>query len=76
MNGSVDLRCFLLVPLVVVSLCGNALAWGDTGHKVICEIAFRLAQPDTRAAIRRLMQPDARFATFSDSCVFPDHPRI
>jgi S1/P1 Nuclease len=57
------------------ALCDNALAWGDLGHKVICEIAFRLVQPDTRAAVRRLIETDTEFKTFADSCVFPDHPR-
>jgi len=42
-------------------------------NKVICEIAFRLVQPDTRAAINRLMQLDSEFKTFSDSCIYPDH---
>ena len=62
--------------LILVSLGSEARAWGDLGHKVICEIAFRLVQPDTRAAINQLMQLDREFKTFSDSCVHPDHPRI
>jgi S1/P1 Nuclease len=69
------MRSLLLAILALVSFCGNAWAWGDTGHKVICEIAFRLAQPDTRAAVRRLIRSDSEFDTFADSCVFPDHPR-
>ena len=36
---------------VLVSLGGEARPWGDLGHKVICEIAFRLVQPDTRAKL-------------------------
>jgi hypothetical protein len=60
--------------LALASLCGNAQAWSDPGHKIICEIAFRLAQQDTRAAIRRLLESDTEFKTFADSCVFPDHP--
>jgi hypothetical protein len=44
------MRCFLLAMSTLVLFCGgNAWAWGDTGHKIVCEIAFRLAQPDTRA---------------------------
>jgi hypothetical protein len=70
-----NILCFLLATLALVSLCGSARAWGDNGHKIICEIAFRLAQPDTRSAVRRLIQSDAEFSTFADSCVFPDHPR-
>jgi hypothetical protein len=41
---------------IVASVSGvarNAWAWGDEGHKVICEIAFRLAQPSTRAGRNR-----------------------
>jgi hypothetical protein len=69
------MRYFLFTTLALVSLCENARAWGDNGHKIICEIAFRLAQPDTRYAVRRLIQSDTEFSTFADSCVFPDHPR-
>jgi hypothetical protein len=40
----------LLVALFLVSggVCRDAWAWGDQGHKVICEIAMRLVQPNTR----------------------------
>jgi hypothetical protein len=69
------MRRLLLSTFALLALCDSALAWGDLGHKVICEIAFRLVQPDTRAAIRRLIETDAEFRTFADSCVYPDHPR-
>jgi hypothetical protein len=52
-----------------------AAAWGDEGHKVICEIAFRMAKPSTRAEIQRLIKTDTAFNRFSDSCIWPDHPR-
>ncbi len=68
--------CYLLATLLFILLGGEARAWGDLGHKVICEIAFRLVQPETRSAINRLMQLDSEFKTFSDSCIYPDHPRI
>ena len=66
------------IPLAVVllfSLSSHAWAWGDEGHKVICEIAFRLAQPNTRAEIKKLISTDDRFTSFSDACTWPDHPR-
>jgi hypothetical protein len=69
------MRYFLLLLLALMSFCGNAWAWGDEGHKIVCEIAFRLAQPDTRAAVRKLIRSDTEFDTFTDSCVYPDHPR-
>jgi nuclease S1 len=69
------MRRFLFTLLaLVVSFCGDARAWGDHGHRVICEIAFRLVQPNTRAAVQGLIAVDPQFKTFADSCVFPDHP--
>ncbi|MGZ5908366.1 MAG: S1/P1 nuclease, partial [Reyranella sp.] len=52
-----------------------AAAWGDEGHRVICEIAFRQVQPGARAEIQRLIKTDTEFRRFSDSCIWPDHPR-
>src|SRR5262245_15146640 len=69
------MRALSLAMLVLIGFGGEAWAWGDTGHKVVCEIAFRLAAPDTRAAIRKLIRNDQQFDTFAESCTFPDHPR-
>lgn len=69
------MRALIFAVLALTLMSSRALAWGDIGHKVVCEIAFRLAQPDTRAAIRRLIRSDTEFDNFSDSCVYPDHPR-
>jgi hypothetical protein len=60
---------------MVLALCGNACAWGDTGHKIVCDLAFRLAAPETRAEIRRLIKMDTEFDFFADACTWPDHPR-
>jgi nuclease S1 len=69
------MRSLSLALLTLLALCGNAWAWGDHGHKVVCEIAFRLAEPETRARIRRLIRNDPAFDFFSDSCTWADHPR-
>jgi hypothetical protein len=63
--------------LLLGSLSGNALAWGDTAHQVICEVAFQLAKPATQAEIQRLINsdPSATFPDFSESCVLADHQR-
>jgi hypothetical protein len=53
----------------------QARAWGDQGHRVICEMAIRLVQPNTRAEIQKLISNDDRFSSFSDACTWPDHPR-
>ncbi len=55
------MRHALLVMLALVFQCGYARAWGDEGHKIVCEIAFRLAQPDTRPAVRKLIRSDTEF---------------
>ena len=61
--------------MVLLPISSDAWAWGDEGHKVICEIAMRLVHPTTRAEIQKLISTDERFNSFSDSCTWPDHPR-
>jgi S1/P1 Nuclease len=68
----------VVVLAIVPSVTGaprDAWAWGDQGHKVICEIAVRLVQPGTRAEIQKLISNDDRFGSLSDACTWPDHPR-
>jgi hypothetical protein len=69
------MRQFLLALVMLFPISSDAWAWGDEGHKVICEIAMRLVQPNTRAEIKKLISNDDRFTSFSDSCTWPDHPR-
>ena len=69
------MRYILLALVAFFPISSDAWAWGDEGHKVICEIAFRLVQPNTRAEIQKLISTDDRFGSFSDSCTWPDHPR-
>ena len=38
------MRILALVIVGIVTFCGNAFAWGDHEHKVVCEIAMRLAE--------------------------------
>src|SRR3954454_12653927 len=54
---------------------GQALAWGDEGHRVVCEIALREVAPATRDRVQALIATDGRFTSFSDACTWPDHPR-
>ena len=65
----------LLVAVLLIGAGRDALAWGDQGHKVICEIAQRLVKPNTRVEIQKLISTDERFNSFSDACTWPDHPR-
>src|SRR5712671_6894787 len=69
------MRCLLIALFTFAANVGSAHAWGDTGHRVVCEIAFRISAPEIRAEIRRLIQMDSEFDFFRDSCIWPDHPR-
>jgi hypothetical protein len=68
-------RHVLAALVVLFAISSDAWAWGDQGHKVVCEIAFRLVQPNTRTEIRKLISTEERFSSFSESCIWPDHPR-
>jgi hypothetical protein len=70
-----NLRVTVALLLVLLPISSDAWAWGDQGHKVICEIAMRLVQPGTRAEIQKLISGDDQFDSFSDACTWPDHPR-
>jgi hypothetical protein len=65
--------CGLLAALTLLSISSEAQAWGDVGHKIICEIAFKLAQPRTQDQIQKLIAIDTEYRTFADSCIFADH---
>jgi S1/P1 Nuclease len=65
----------LAALLCVLGVTSNACAWGDEGHKTICQFAFETVKPSTRAAIVRLIQADGQFQSFSDACTWTDHPR-
>jgi hypothetical protein len=65
----------IVVSLLGVLGVGPAYAWGDEGHKVVCEIAIGQVKPSTRSAILELIKADGEFNTFADSCIWPDHPR-
>jgi len=58
-----------------VATTTDAYAWGDEGHKTVCQIAIDKVKPSTRAAVVRLIDADGQFQSFSDACTWPDHPR-
>lgn len=75
MPPSSHLKASLAAALILLSGIGEACAWGDLGHKVICEIALRRVAPNTRARIDQLISTDADYKSFADACAWPDHPR-
>jgi hypothetical protein len=66
------MRYLLVALMMLLPINSDAWAWGDEGRN---EIGFRLVQPNTRAEIQRLIRTDTEFHRFSDSCIWPDHPR-
>ncbi len=64
------------IAIILLALSANSvLAWGDTAHRIICEIAFKELDSQARAEVKRLIRLDPVFFTFSGSCIWPDHPR-
>jgi hypothetical protein len=70
-------------PLIVLGwLSGTAVmsspafAWGDVGHRVICQIAYEELKPEIKARVDALVAIDPKFRTFADACTAPDHPHI
>ena len=62
----------LLASVLALLLPGPALAWGDLGHRVICEIAFQELHDTARDRVKAMIDRDAAFDTFAES--WPDHP--
>ena len=65
----------LTLALSLLGATSPACAWGDLGHKIICQIAFQELNNKARNEIIRLISHDATFDSFTDACTWPDHPR-
>ena len=57
------------------ALPAPAVAWGEDGHWIVCELAYRQLSDEARAKVDRLvdLHPDAD--TFAEGCHWPDRPR-
>jgi hypothetical protein len=64
----------------VVALAFNASpaeAWGATGHRIICQIAYLELKPEAKGRVDTLVAIDPRFRTFPDACTGADKlPRV
>lgn len=71
---------------IVIALLATAAAtapawcWGENGHRVICEMAYRLLDKGTQGKVMELVgtfeHPDGdRYESFDVACVFPDLAR-
>ena len=50
----------------------SAWGWGEDGHRIVCEIAWRELELAAKAEVIRLLQIDGQFQFFSDSCNWAD----
>jgi len=65
----------LAVSLAFIGSASPVGAWGDLGHRVICQIAFQELNDTARNEVIRLIALDATFDSITDACTWPDHPR-
>src|SRR5262245_16519374 len=65
----------LTLALSLVGATSPAWAWGDLGHKIICQIAFQALNDKARNEVSRLIALDDTFKSLADACTWPDHPR-
>lgn len=63
---------YLAVLATVLPVC--AYGWGETGHRVVCQIAFDELHDRARTEVERLLDLDPAFQSFADSCLFADTP--
>ncbi|MBO9198163.1 S1/P1 nuclease [Rhizobium sp. 16-449-1b] len=66
---------FLSAILVLSTSPRFALAWGDEGHEIVCQIAYLELSPSARQHVDALIAQDTQFREFAKSCTWPDHPR-
>lgn len=63
---------YLVVLAAALPVC--AYGWGETGHRVVCQIAFDELHDGVRDEVERLLSLDPAFERFADSCMFADIP--
>jgi hypothetical protein len=61
---------FILILLVMLG-SQQAFAFGQTGHKMICDMAYQLSQPQTQVHIDALVKASG-LDSFAVGCVWPD----
>src|SRR6185503_831706 len=64
-----------------VGWSSQAFAWGDSGHRTVCEIALRNLTPTARSEVTRLLHAHPAIlganplnAEYGWACTYPDHP--
>ena len=78
---TVRLMALALAATIAAGWGSAASAWGDTGHRTVCEIALRNLTPTAAAEVQRLLGANPtiaganpRNADYGWACTYPDHP--
>jgi hypothetical protein len=68
-------RFWLLLFAAAVSVliaAPGAQAWGDAGHRIVCQLAYLELMPAAKAKVDALIALDPKFKSFASSCTWPD----
>lgn len=70
----------ILLSLLALSYADRAQAYGEAGHRLICETALAYTQPQTQATIAKLVAAAAaeageKYRSFGQLCGWPDDAR-
>ncbi|MET0937498.1 MAG: S1/P1 nuclease [Luteibacter sp.] len=63
-----------LLVLAVPTFASTVQAWGDIGHRIVAELAFRQLDASAKAEVERLLKADGS-ESLADVASWPDHLR-
>ncbi|MGE7139587.1 S1/P1 nuclease [Luteibacter sp. NPDC031894] len=63
-----------LLALAIPAFASTVQAWGDIGHRIVAELAWRQLDPAARAEVNRLLKVDGS-DSLPDIASWPDHLR-
>jgi len=63
--------CCLLLGLALALVAAKARAWGDVGHRVVGELAWRRLSPAAQAAVSEALTEQG-YETLADGATWPD----
>jgi hypothetical protein len=65
---------WLTIPLMLIMLPTPALAWGEEGHQIVCQVAYQKLTDKARTEVDRLLAsaPTPKYRRFSTACTFAD----
>jgi len=69
------MRAFFLAVILVLLFPLKAMAFGNVGHLIVCEIAFNELNVKARIEVARLIGIDPEIDRFNESCLWPDRVR-